>query len=104
MSNQRARDYCGNLTFTMEPCEDDYITFLEGNKQYVYTLLSGLFKSLQGTYILKSDSFTRDDLNRFIQAQKNAQKSPEVQQLLEKIDALENIRVIQDRIIKRYER
>ena len=55
MSNQRARDYCGNLTFTMEPCEDDYITFLEGNKQYVYTLLK------ECTKISRSSTTFRED-------------------------------------------
>lgn len=104
MGNQKTRDRCGNLTFTMDESTNEFTEFLEVNRTFVHIILSDLFTAVKGKYTKQGDTWTKSDTERYIDCTKRTQKSPEVQLLLEKIDTLENIREIQSRIIDNYKK
>jgi len=104
MANQKTRDRCGNLTFTMDEATNEFVDFLEANKPLIHVTLGQLFTAVKGKYTKQGDEWTMDDTDKFIEANKRTQKSPEVQALLERIDTLENIREIQSRIIENYKK
>jgi hypothetical protein len=103
MGNQKTRDRCGNLTFTMDEATNEFTDFLEANKPFVHIILSDLFTAVKGKYTKQGDVWTKNDTEKYIECTKRTQKSPEVQELLERIDTLENIREVQSRIIRKYE-
>ena len=79
MGNQKTRDRCGNVTFTMDEATNEFTDFLEANKPFVHIILRDLFTAVKGKYTKQGDSWTKDDTEKYIECTKRTQKSPEVQ-------------------------
>tara|TARA_R100000773_G_C4123795_1_gene57976 strand:- start:14 stop:283 length:270 start_codon:yes stop_codon:yes gene_type:complete len=86
----------------MDESTNEFVEFLETNRPFVHIILGHLFNAVQGKYTKMDDEWTKEDTQKYIDMVKRTQKSPEVIELLERIDTLENIREIQSRIIDNY--
>jgi len=87
--------------FTMDSQPGSFEYFLVENAEYVHRIRKDMHDALKGSYIPVKSMYTTEETDRYIEFQQCTSRDREVQLLRNQIEALENVREVQSRLIKK---